>query len=460
MTFAQRNCIIVVVFVYLTNAHLCSASASVPSESNKAILQCICLQLHKEIPRDRIEQLMNISTLHALNDIVKDMGIKAIEAKVGVDTLVSSRLPFIAQLWDQQFVFGQPESDEGFNVTYSSNKSVSIPKNIFGGLYTGHVFIFIDGKQPLPKSVISGPDLAIDDFIYDYKIRNEGEVIVYDFIITNQGTKPLIFTRARSTCECVSASISTCMLQPGEQGKVTVRFNTHGRYGKQSEGVYLHSNDPITPLLPLRLSGILQSSALSVSQRTVDFGALRSAQGETTELTLFDPADLTFQVREVSSSSKSVKYTLLPPDKAHSDYRLDVTLPPGLPVGDFTACLTILTTHHKESTLTIPLHANILPNLDLQPELIHFGRVKQGEAATKQLTLTLYASVPWKIERMSVPVDYVTVETGPQNKESTTLTLRLTEKAPVGTIKTQLVVQTTHPDYHEITIPIYGVVEE
>jgi len=392
-------------------------------------------------------------------NIMKTIGVNSIKIKISIDSLQIQTLPCIVQFWDGQFAVVQYKYD-AFIVAYPGQEPFSLSKNLFKGLYTGYALILSDGKSPLPKPDTTGPDLAVENYCFDVGIKNESELIEHIFVITNQGTKPLNLTRVRPTCACVSATITTNVLQPGEHGKVHVRFDTRGRFGKQSEGVFLHSDDPITPLVPLRLSGVLQSSALTVSQRSVDFGVLRAAQGGSTELTLSDRAAPAFQVKEASCPSPSVKCAILPPDKEHAAYRLSITLMPGIPVGAFAASLMVTTTHHKEATLTLPLRATILPNLDLQPELVHFGRVKQGGTATKQLVLTLYATAPWKIERLTMPVDYVTVEQAPQNKESITLTFRLTEKAPVGVLKTQLVIQTTHPEYKEITIPVYGVVEE
>lgn len=365
--------------------------------------------------------------------------------------------PFLVQLWDGQFVMAQV-ANGGFQVTYPGKKPIEITKPLFQSLYTGYAIIVAEDTARLPK--ITGPNLTVQEYVGNFGIADEGNIVEHTFTISNTGTSPLQIKNLRPTCGCVSTEIDKRTLQPGEQGKITLHFDTHGRFGKQSEGAYIHSNDPITPIVPLRMSGVLHSAMLTVSQRSLDFGTLHAAQGGTTELMLSDPADPTFQVKAVSSDSPDVKGTIFLPDKEHPTYRIRVALLPGIPIGDFSTNLLVETTHHRESILTIPIRAAILPNLDLLPELIHFGRIKQGETVTKQLVLTLYTPTPWKIEATNVPVDYITITKDPQKKDSVTLTCRLTEKAPVGVIKTQLVIRTTDPEYQEITIPIYGVVEE
>ena len=448
------------VILCIINVNLIIYADDIQQENHSAAIvlkNILTTQLYDEV--SGILSKTSLSDIYSMEEILKKIGFNAEAHKVSTLDLLTITHPFVVQLWDGEFVIVNV-IDKSFNITYNNNSKSIVDAKQFKYLYTGDVLFLNNSTDRFKELKYIEPVIYVKQYTLDYGNIQEGVIIENNIKIVNIGSTPAIINSIRPTCECVTFQVSNTKLLPGKEEFVTIRFNTRGRYGKQCEGVYLQSNDSITPIIPLRIIAFVQSNNVTVSQRSMKLGTLRSTQGCTIELTLYDPADPAFQVKEAICPSPLVKCTVLAPDEKYTAYRLGITLLPGLPIGDFSTSVTIETTHHRETTLTIPLNAMVLPNIDLQPELIHFGRVKQGNATEKKLMLNLYSSDTWRIESLKVPVEYIIVEQAPQQDNRITLTLRLIEKAPVGVVKTQLVIRTDHPEFREIAIPIYGVVEE
>ncbi len=69
-----------------------------------------------------------------------------------------------------------------------------------------------------------------------------GERVAYAFRFQNSGNSPLIITGIRSGCGCTVGDYPKDPIKPGEEGRVSVVFNSAGRRGFQSESVRVLTN--------------------------------------------------------------------------------------------------------------------------------------------------------------------------------------------------------------------------
>lgn len=70
----------------------------------------------------------------------------------------------------------------------------------------------------------------------------EGEVVEHDFTFTNTGKVPLLITKARSTCGCTVPAYPEQPIAPGEEGVISVAFDTKNKYGRQRKAVTITAN--------------------------------------------------------------------------------------------------------------------------------------------------------------------------------------------------------------------------
>jgi hypothetical protein len=124
---------------------------------------------------------------------------------------------------------------------------------------------------------------------------NEQEVhATYSF--THVGKNPITITGSRMTCGCLAVMPGVTNYLPGDTGTVEVVFTIGQRTGLQQKAIYLTTNSPFEPEIPLSLTVQLPEGPRC------------------------DPAIVVFPQGQVSSA-KTVKVTLPP----NSPYRISST---------------------------------------------------------------------------------------------------------------------------------------
>jgi hypothetical protein len=94
-----------------------------------------------------------------------------------------------------------------------------------------------DGMQNNPAPVIKF-EVAEHDF---GKIV-AGEKVTYNFKFKNTGTADLLITKVSASCGCTAPSYPSTPIAPGEEGVVSVAFNSEIRNGFQNKTVTVLTN--------------------------------------------------------------------------------------------------------------------------------------------------------------------------------------------------------------------------
>ena len=92
-----------------------------------------------------------------------------------------------------------------------------------------------DSNEPLPI-------MAFDNELHDFGRISQGESITYSFHFVNKGKSDLIISGCSATCGCTVADYPRKRIVPGDDGYVTVTFNSQGKTGQQYQEVTVSSN--------------------------------------------------------------------------------------------------------------------------------------------------------------------------------------------------------------------------
>lgn len=103
-----------------------------------------------------------------------------------------------------------------------------------------------------------GPVLQLKETSYDFGQVKEGEIVTHVFTFKNIGDEPLVIKKVRTTCGCTAALLSQKTLNPGEKGKLEVKFNTRGYEGRLSRYIYLETNDARRPKVQITVKATIQ----------------------------------------------------------------------------------------------------------------------------------------------------------------------------------------------------------
>ncbi len=86
------------------------------------------------------------------------------------------------------------------------------------------------------------PRLSFTKEIHKFGQISEGEIAVCEFYFKNTGNEALIISKIETSCGCTNVTWEKHPIAPNKESKITVEFDSHGRYGKQYKVVTLFCN--------------------------------------------------------------------------------------------------------------------------------------------------------------------------------------------------------------------------
>jgi len=121
------------------------------------------------------------------------------------------------------------------------------------GLRTWCLFLFglllFSCNSGTKKIVPSGKSDESGDakFVFSEEIHNfgslkAGEIVSFTFIFRNEGTKTLTITDINSGCGCTEVIIPNKSIEPGQEGRIEVIYNSAGEVGKQLKSITITTN--------------------------------------------------------------------------------------------------------------------------------------------------------------------------------------------------------------------------
>ena len=99
------------------------------------------------------------------------------------------------------------------------------------------------------------PSISFSEDSWDFGEIKQGDKVSHVFIVMNEGTGTLQITKVRSSCGCTAAVLSKRELENGEKSEIKATFNSKGRSGPFMKTIFVHFNDPQTPMKKLVLRG-------------------------------------------------------------------------------------------------------------------------------------------------------------------------------------------------------------
>ena len=89
---------------------------------------------------------------------------------------------------------------------------------------------------------INTPVIKFEKTEHDFGKILQGEQVSYTFKFKNTGNAPLIITSIEKTCGCTSPEYSNQPIKPGEDGKITITYDSKGHKGFQNKRLIVKAN--------------------------------------------------------------------------------------------------------------------------------------------------------------------------------------------------------------------------
>ena len=109
----------------------------------------------------------------------------------------------------------------------------------------------VDSSMVDPKNP---PVIEIEESVYDFGTISQGEKVKHTYFFKNKGKSPLIIHSAQGSCGCTIPEWPKEPVQPGEEGKIEVSFNSEYKSGHQEKMVTILANTKPTKTF-LKITG-------------------------------------------------------------------------------------------------------------------------------------------------------------------------------------------------------------
>lgn len=114
-----------------------------------------------------------------------------------------------------------------------------------------------DGAKAIDK-----PEIKFDEDVFDFGKISQGEKVSHAFYFKNIGNKSLVITSASGSCGCTIPEWPKEPIQPGQNAKINVVFNSEGKSGYQEKTITIVTNcEPATRIIKIKTDIIVPETA-------------------------------------------------------------------------------------------------------------------------------------------------------------------------------------------------------
>jgi len=206
---------------------------------------------------------------------------------------------------------------------------------------------------------VPSPQLRFVELEHQFGEVETGKSVEHEFAFTNTGPGVLAISKVTTGCGCTAALATAREVPSGGTGKVKVTFQTTGYKGQTTKQAYVESNDPRQPKVTLSLNCTVKV-ALDSEPPHYYFGTIAYGTTANQTIRVFSPQGQAFHINRLTPASPSIRCSEVRPS-AKGGYEFDITVGPGLPVGQFSASVVAETDCPRQPRLVIGVFGNIGP---------------------------------------------------------------------------------------------------
>ena len=245
---------------------------------------------------------------------------------------------------------------------------------------------------------------------HDFGTMQQGSTKSHSFVFRNIGTAPLSLTVEGSTCRCTIGSLEDSSLDPGEETKVTLKWEARGVLDSFSQTATIGTNDPAHERLLLSVKGIVLRTIM-IEPPTLNLGDVSVTSDYKSSIHVFSYAEEPFQLTDVKwadeKSADKVKLTKteLQVDsarfpthaKATGAARIDVEVSPGLPLGQIDTRILFQTSIKTVPSLEFSVSGKVVGDVhimgsssfDPNSNTLNLGTVSRKTGLSSRLFLSV-----------------------------------------------------------------------
>ncbi len=258
------------------------------------------------------------------------------------------------------------------------------------------------------QTTTRGSDITFQVKEFDFGTIWDHKSMTANYPFTNTGTQPLVITRMKAGCGCTTPVADKTVIQPGEQGTITVTFDPKGKQRKQDKKVTIYTNSPVNPETSVWIRSIVKPF-IEVDNKFLSLEEMKIGEPESIEFNIY-PADPNYKILSIKGMGKHGQYVTAKeidvPEGGPRRIRIDVA--PNRPWGAFHSQVLIngvgkmpdgSDTNH---TLTIFANGKTFGKIRASNHIISIGTLQPGATYNKRIKIFREDGQPFEILNTAV----------------------------------------------------------
>ncbi|HVY62102.1 MAG TPA: DUF1573 domain-containing protein [Planctomycetota bacterium] len=293
------------------------------------------------------------------------------------------------------------------------------------------------GEAPVPATATAAPAprIALPEREWNFGQAVAGVAVDHVFKFRNAGTADLVVKRVRPSCVCTAALLSKSTLAPGEEGAISVHFDTGDKIGYHDIQIQVLTNDDLEKDLGdgvslLHLRGQVEN-LLSVLPTAIYYSSpfLRGSPSERRATVL--PTDVAeVSAVSVTATNPYLRVTAVPYRQGgRRGFEIVATLAPDVPLGRLEGHVIVRTDHPRQPLLRVPLFGVVNGTFAQYPERLQLYPHDGKDATIAFMRLAGEGPVP--VESMEAP-PFLEVSPAEPISRGAEFTVKVKPGAPPG----------------------------
>lgn len=290
-----------------------------------------------------------------------------------------------------------------------------------------------------------------------------GSKIIKRFDFTNKGNAPLEIQDIQTNCGCVATTTSSSQILPRGTGGIHIEIDRD--VGDFLEQVFVYTNDPDKPMIPLQVSGVIKAPITFPKQ--IYLGEFQKGQDVTERVRLTNnlrhPVEIT--AHAVSDDSLAVRRlaSVIP---VGGTLEIHVALSPNK-VGIYSEMLmfsgkaqaVIPGTDSEKFELPIHFQGRVLGSIEALPANLFLGVLSPHQTVQRTIQLKTDSTQAFAVLGIAADIFEVSAERDTEQQMSHELFLSISANRVLkGLVEDTISIQTDHPDVASIEISVKGVI--
>ncbi|HID30721.1 MAG TPA: DUF1573 domain-containing protein, partial [Desulfobacterales bacterium] len=245
-----------------------------------------------------------------------------------------------------------------------------------------------------------GPVLEFDEPVYDFGKVMAGVYVDHSFRFRNAGKKTLRIISVNMSCGCTTAGKWPRKLEPGQEGELPVKLDTKGFSGAISKSIDVESNDPLHPVVTLKLNGNVWKPI--VVKHVGGMGIIPDlTKPYERSVRLSNRLNKPIKILGITPSDPGFK-TSLKTLKDGYEYLVTITISPPYKTGGFSGKLEIKTSAKEVPSLKVNLYYFAPPPVEVRPASIVLFALPTKEEFESTVWISNHTGRPIEVTDVSI----------------------------------------------------------